>query len=240
MSIWRNWILRIDIITIFPEVFSPLFCSILKRAEESGKIQIEIHNLRDFAKDRHKTVDDAPYGGGSGMVMKVPILYEAVMAVKQLNPNAPVYLMSPQGKVLTQEKCRQFASLEGLILVCAHYEGVDERFVELACDGEISIGDYILTGGEIPAMVVADAVSRLIPGVIDSDSAAEESFTETLLDYPQYTRPAEFMGLKVPDVLLSGNHQEVKKWRDRQKIANTLKKRPELLEGAHAGSNCKK
>ena len=229
MSIWRRWILRIDIITIFPEMFAPLSCSILKRARESGKIEIGIHNLRDFAKDRHKTVDDAPYGGGSGMVMKVPILYEAVEETKKLNPGAPVYLMSPQGRVLNQETCRKLSRLNGLILVCAHYEGVDERFVELACDGEISIGDYVLTGGEIPAMVVADAVSRLVPGVIDPDSAAEESFTGELLDYPQYTRPPEFMGLRVPDVLLSGNHQEVRRWRDEQKVRNTMKKRPELL-----------
>lgn len=229
MSIWRRWILRIDIITIFPEMFTPLSCSILKRARESGKIEIGIHNLRDFAKDRHKTVDDAPYGGGSGMVMKVPILYEAVEEIKKLNPGAPVYLMSPQGRVLNQETCRKLSRLNGLILVCAHYEGVDERFVELACDGEISIGDYVLTGGEIPAMVVSDAVSRLVPGVIDPDSAAEESFTGELLDYPQYTRPPEFMGLRVPDVLLSGNHQEVRRWRDEQKVRNTMKKRPELL-----------
>lgn len=221
--------MRIDIITIFPEMFTPLSCSILKRARESGKIEIGIHNLRDFAKDRHKTVDDAPYGGGSGMVMKVPILYEAVEEIKKLNPGAPVYLMSPQGRVLNQETCRKLSRLNGLILVCAHYEGVDERFVELACDGEISIGDYVLTGGEIPAMVVSDAVSRLVPGVIDPDSAAEESFTGELLDYPQYTRPPEFMGLRVPDVLLSGNHQEVRRWRDEQKVRNTMKKRPELL-----------
>lgn len=164
------------------------------------------------------------------MLMKVSVLYEAVMAIKKQNPNAPVYLMSPQGKLLTQKKCRELSELEGLILVCAHYEGVDERFVDLVCDGEISIGDYVLTGGELPAMVIADAVARLAPGVIDAESAREESFTQTLLDYPQYTRPREFMGMKVPDVLLSGDHEKVRQWRENQKILNTLKKRPELLE----------
>ncbi len=222
--------MRIDILTIFPDIFSPLFSSILKRAQEAGLIKIILHDLRDFTKDRHRTVDDAPYGGGAGMLMKVSVLYEAVMAIKKQNPNAPVYLMSPQGKLLTQKKCRELSELEGLILVCAHYEGVDERFVDLVCDGEISIGDYVLTGGELPAMVIADAVARLAPGVIDAESAREESFTQTLLDYPQYTRPREFMGMKVPDVLLSGDHEKVRQWRENQKILNTLKKRPELLE----------
>lgn len=221
--------MRIDIITIFPDIFTPLSESIVKRAQEFGKAEICIHNLRSYANDRHKTVDDAPYGGGSGMVMKADILYNAVEDIKRTNSNAPVYLMSPQGRVLTQSFCRDLALKSGLILVCAHYEGVDERFVTLACDGEISIGDYILTGGELPAMVVADAVVRLIPGVIDSSSAEEESFTERLLDYPQYTRPPEFRGLSVPEILLSGDHGRIKKWRAEQKIENTKKKRPELL-----------
>jgi tRNA (guanine37-N1)-methyltransferase len=160
-------------------------------------------------------------------------LYKAVEFIKKQNPNAPVYLTSPQGKVLTQQMCREFSKLDGMILVCAHYEGVDERFIELACDGEISIGNYILTGGELPAMVIADSTIRLIQGVIDSQSAFEESFTDDRLDYPQYTRPLEFMGLKVPEILLSGNHEKIKKWRELQKTTNTLKKRPELLVKKH-------
>lgn len=215
--------------TVFPEMFTPLSYSIIDRAVKSELVELHIHNLRDFAEDNHKSVDDAPYGGGSGMVMTVPILYKAVEFIKKQNPTAPVYLTSPQGKVLTQEMCREFSKLDGMILVCAHYEGVDERFIELACDGEISIGNYILTGGEIPAMVIADSTIRLIQGVIDSQSALEESFTDDRLDYPQYTRPLEFMGLKVPEVLLSGNHEKIKKWRELQKTTNTLKKRPELL-----------
>ncbi len=221
--------MRIDILTVFPEMFTPLSYSIIDRAVKSKLVELHIHNLRDFAEDNHKSVDDAPYGGGSGMVMTVPILYKAVEFIKKQNPTAPVYLTSPQGKVLTQEMCREFSKLDGMILVCAHYEGVDERFIELACDGEISIGNYILTGGEIPAMVIADSTIRLIQGVIDSQSALEESFTDDRLDYPQYTRPLEFMGLKVPEVLLSGNHEKIKKWRELQKTTNTLKKRPELL-----------
>ena len=215
--------------TVFPEMFTPLSYSIIDRAVKSKLVELHIHNLRDFAEDNHKSVDDAPYGGGSGMVMTVPILYKAVEFIKKQNPTAPVYLTSPQGKVLTQEMCREFSKLDGMILVCAHYEGVDERFIELACDGEISIGNYIVTGGEIPAMVIADSTIRLIQGVIDSQSALEESFTDDRLDYPQYTRPLEFMGLKVPEVLLSGNHEKIKKWRELQKTTNTLKKRPELL-----------
>ena len=221
--------MRIDILTVFPEMFTPLSYSIIDRAVKSKLVELHIHNLRDFAEDNHKSVDDAPYGGGSGMVMTVPILYKAVEFIKKQNQTAPVYLTSPQGKVLTQEMCREFSKLDGMILVCAHYEGVDERFIELACDGEISIGNYILTGGEIPAMVIADSTIRLIQGVIDSQSALEESFTDDRLDYPQYTRPLEFMGLKVPEVLLSGNHEKIKKWRELQKTTNTLKKRPELL-----------
>jgi tRNA (guanine37-N1)-methyltransferase len=214
-------------------MFTPLSYSIIDRAVKSNLVELHIHNLRDFAEDNHKSVDDAPYGGGSGMVMTVPILYKAVEFIKKQNPNAPVYLTSPQGKVLTQQMCREFSKLEGMILVCAHYEGVDERFIELACDGEISIGNYILTGGELPAMVIADSTIRLIQGVIDSQSAFEESFTDDRLDYPQYTRPLEFMGLKVPEILLSGNHEKIKKWRELQKTTNTLKKRPELLVKKH-------
>ena len=223
--------MRIDIITIFPEMFVPLDLSIVKRAKNANFVQIYIHNLRDYTKDSHKTVDDAPYGGGSGMVMKPDILCLAVTDIKEQNPNAKVILMSPQGHVLTQEKCNDLSKTEGFILVCAHYEGVDERFVELMCDEEISIGDYVLTGGEIPAMVLTDAVVRQITGVIDSGSVAEDSFMDgSLLDYPHYTRPSVFEGLEVPAVLLSGNHSEIKKWRKHEKIRNTLKKRPELLE----------
>ncbi len=221
--------MKIDIITIFPDIFTPLDCSIIKRAKKSGKVEINIHNLRDYTEDSHRTVDDAPYGGGSGMVMKVVPLYKAVSEIKQLNHGAKVVFMSPQGKVLTQEKCRELSALEGLVIVCAHYEGVDERFVRLVCDEEISIGDYILTGGELPAMILADAVTRLLPGVIDEESAREESFTDGLLDYPHYTRPAEFLGLKVPEILLSGNHSEIGRWRSEQKVFNTFAKRPELL-----------
>ncbi len=229
--------MRIDILTIFPEIFAPLFSSIIKRAQNSGLVKIYIHNLRDYTGDLHRTVDDAPYGGGSGMVMKPDILYKAVMALKDLNPGAPVIFMSPQGKVFSQSKAREFSSLSGMILVCAHYEGVDERFVELACDEEISIGDYVLTGGELPAMVVSDAVIRLLPGAIDESSASEDSFTGTFLDYPHYTRPYEFMGKKVPDVLLSGDHAKIKKWRQQQQIVATYHKRPDLMVGMMTDKN---
>lgn len=225
--------MRIDIITIFPEMFIPLDLSIIKRAKNANLVEINIHNLRDYTHDSHKTVDDMPYGGGSGMVMKPDILYCAVSDIKKQNPNASVILMSPQGSVLTQEKCNDLSKADALILVCAHYEGVDERFVELMCDEEISIGDYVLTGGEIPAMVLADAVVRQISGVIDSESVAEESFMgNNLLDHPHYTRPPIFEGIEVPPVLLSGNHAEIAKWRRQEKIKNTFKKRPELLEHA--------
>ena len=223
--------MRIDILTIFPEFFVPLDFSIIKKAKLSGKVEIHIHNLRDYTHDAHKTVDDAPYGGGSGMVMKPDILCEAVTDIKKMNPCGKVIFMSPQGKVLTQDKCIELSESKGFILVTAHYEGVDERFVELICDEEISIGDYVLTGGEIPAMVLTDAVVRQIPGVIDSESLAQDSFMNgLLLDYPHYTRPPVFNGLEAPKVLLSGNHAEIAKWRKLQKIKNTFFKRPELLE----------
>lgn len=223
--------MRIDIITVFPEIFVPLESSIIGRARKAGQAQIFIHNLRDYTEDRHRTVDDAPYGGGSGMVMKIEPLYRAVEHIGALEPQPPrVILMSPQGKVLTQRRCREISLLKRILIVCAHYEGVDERFVEHVCDEEISIGDYVLTGGELPAMALADAVVRLLPGVIDEQSVAEESFTEGLLDYPHYTRPADFRGWKVPPVLCGGNHGEVRKWRNLQRISNTFRKRPELLE----------
>lgn len=222
--------MRIDILTIFPTMFTPLQISIVKRAVDAGIIELHIHDLRDYTEDLHKTVDDAPYGGGAGMVMKVSILHKAVTDIKSMNVGAPVIFLSPQGKSFDQNRALELSKLDGIILVCAHYEGVDERFVELCCDEEISIGNYVLTGGELPAMVVTDAVARMIPGVIDSESAADESFMGTLLDHPHYTRPPEFLGLEVPEVLRSGNHALIDTWRKEQRIVNTWKKRPELLK----------
>ncbi|MDD4170343.1 MAG: tRNA (guanosine(37)-N1)-methyltransferase TrmD [Desulfotomaculaceae bacterium] len=222
----------IDILTLFPEMFSgPLTSSILKRAQERGLIVFNLVNIRDFSTNKHHTVDDTPYGGGAGMVICPEPVFGAVKHVLVLREqmSSRVILMCPQGRPLDQALAVNLAKEKHLVMICGHYEGIDERVRELVTD-EISIGDYVLTGGELPAMVVADAVARLIPGVLGEDtSTAEESFNEGLLEYPQYTRPREYRGLKVPDVLLSGHHADIRKWRRRQSLLRTLACRPELL-----------
>lgn len=226
--------MRFDILTIFPDMFnSPFGHSILKRARESGIIGIDIVNIRDFAGDKHKMTDDYPYGGGSGMVMKPEPIAGAVRSVKEGHGSGRVILLTPSGGRFDQDIAKRLSSEQHLILICGRYEGVDERVREGFVDEEISIGDYILTGGEIPAMVVVDAVSRLIPGVLGcSESPEEESFSKDILEYPQYTRPPEFEGMRVPDVLLSGNHAEIARWRRMEALKKTFSMRPDLLEKA--------
>lgn len=225
--------MRIDIISLFPQMFEgPFSESLIKRAVENGLVQIKIHNLREYTHDRHHTADDYPYGGGPGMVLKPEPIFEAVEAIKG-DDKAEVVLLCPQGEVFSYQIAQEFAAIERLIFVCGHYEGVDERTREHLVDREISIGDYILTGGELAAMVVVDSVVRLIPGVLGSaESLQEESISWGLLEYPQYTRPPEFRGWTVPDVLLSGNHQEIARWRREQAIRRTFYRRPELLDKA--------
>jgi len=225
--------MRVDIITLFPSMFkNPFDESMIKRAKEKGILKIKLHDLRQFTHDKHRTVDDAPYGGGAGMVMKPRPLFEAVKKIKEeIDSSSRVILLSPQGRPFNQEKVKELAKERVLIFICGHYEGVDERVREHLVDEEISLGDYVLTGGELAAMVVVDAVARMLPGVLGSeDSAREDSFYEGLLDYPQYTRPSDFRGWKVPSVLLSGNHQKVKEWRRKKMLEATLRKRPDLLE----------
>jgi tRNA (guanine37-N1)-methyltransferase len=227
--------MRIDILTLFPEMFrGPFDQSILKRAMERGLVEINVHNIRDYTHDRHHTVDDYPYGGGHGMVMKPEPLFEATEAVvTQDARRGPIVLLTPQGRQLTQDIAAGLAKEERLLLICGHYEGVDERVHEHLVTDEISIGDYVLSGGELPAMVVVDAVVRLIPGVLGSTaSTIEESHSEALLEYPQYTRPAEFRDWAVPEVLLSGNHPEVARWRRQQSIVRTAQRRRDLLAKA--------
>ncbi|MCK4496189.1 MAG: tRNA (guanosine(37)-N1)-methyltransferase TrmD, partial [Candidatus Aminicenantes bacterium] len=220
--------MRVDIITLFPSMFkNPFNESMIKRAKEKGILKIKLHDLRQFTHDKHRTVDDAPYGGGAGMVMKPRPLFEAVEKIKEeIDSSSRVILLSPQGRPLNQEKVKELAKERVLIFICGHYEGVDERVREHLVDEEISLGDYVLTGGELAAMVVVDAVARMLPGVLGSeDSAREDSFYKGLLDYPQYTRPSDFRGWKVPSVLLSGNHQKVKEWRRKKMLEATLRKR---------------
>lgn len=221
--------MRIDILTLFPQMFSSLNESILKRAREKQLISVNLFDIRDFSRDVHKKCDDAPYGGGNGMVMTPQPLYDAIMSVK--TPASKVIYLSPKGQTFSDSKAREIAKEEHLIFVCGHYEGIDERVIELCVDEEISIGDYILTGGELACMVVVDALSRHITGVLgNEESAMEESFSAGLLEYPQYTRPQEFMGLGVPEVLLSGNHAEIAKYRNEQSLKLTLERRPDLLK----------
>jgi len=227
--------MRIDILTLFPSFFeSPLNESIVKRAREAGVLDINVHNIRDWAEGRHRVCDDYPFGGGPGMVMKPEPLVAAIEAVTDMDAaRGPVALMTPQGEVLTQALVRELAVQPRLTLVCGHYEGVDERVVELATTHEISIGDYLLSGGAPAALVVLDAVARLVPGVVGSDeSLVEESHSAGLLEYPQYTRPGDFRGSRVPDILLSGHHAEIARWRRRQQLLRTARRRPDLLAGA--------
>lgn len=222
-----------DILTLFPEVCRQ-YCqtSILGRAAAAGLIDVRLTDIRDFAHDRHRTVDDAPYGGGNGMVMMAPPLVEALESLPA-QPPAPVLLLSPRGRVFDQEAAREYSRLERLILVCGRYEGVDERFRRLKVDQELSLGDFVLSGGELAALAVVEAVSRLIPGVLGGeDSAARDSFSDGLLEHPHYTRPPEYRGLGVPEVLTSGNHAAIDRWRREQSLGATRQRRPELLERA--------
>jgi len=223
--------MRFDILTLFPRMFfSPFQESILGRAVQRGLVQIRIVNIRDFALDKHQVVDDTPYGGGQGMVMKVEPIGRAIEWVKAEDASARVIHMTPQGRPLDQERVRELSSFAHLALLCGRYEGIDERVRELFVDEEVSIGDYVLSGGEFAAMVVIDAVSRLLPGALGSDrSAVEDSFFNSLLEYPQYTRPLEFTGRTVPEVLLSGNHCAISRWRRKEALKRTLTRRPDLL-----------
>jgi tRNA (guanine37-N1)-methyltransferase len=223
--------MQIDILTLFPSMFEgPMTESILKRAQEKGLIEVRLYDIRDYTSDKHHTVDDTPYGGGGGMVMMPGPLIEAVEGVRGGDDQTPVILLTPQGRVFTQKVAQELSQYPRLILVCGRYEGFDERIRTLAATDEISIGDFVITGGELGAMIIVDAVSRLIPGVLGALWGAEEdSHAMGLLEYPHYTRPPEFRGLTVPDVLLNGNHAEIEKWRRREAIRRTWKRRPDLL-----------
>jgi tRNA (guanine37-N1)-methyltransferase len=224
--------MKFDIVTIFPDmVEAALAVGVIGRAREGGRLNIAVHNLRDFTNDRHRVVDDVPFGGGPGMVLKPEPLFAAVEALAEARgkPDA-VLLMSPAGRVLTQADARRWAGMRHLVVLCGRYEGVDDRVREHLATEEVSIGDYVLSGGEIPALVVVDVVARLIPGVVgDQGSVEAESFTRGVLDYPHYTRPAEFRGYRVPDVLVSGHHAEIRRWRRREALRRTSERRPELL-----------
>jgi tRNA (guanine37-N1)-methyltransferase len=222
--------MKIDVLTLFPAMFSgPLDESIIMRARKKGLLDLTVHQLRDWTHDRHKTVDDKPFGGGPGMLMKVEPLFEAVESLQRAETK--VILLSPSGRKFNQSIARELAKEKDLLLVTGHYEGFDERVREGLADDVLSIGDYVLTNGALPAMVVIDAVARLLPGVLGDDaSSADESFSQALLEYPQYTRPAEFRGMKVPEVLMNGNHAEIKKWRQEQSRLRTKEQRPDLLK----------
>lgn len=241
--------MRIDIISIFPEVFEPYFSrSIPGIARKKGKLKIRLHNLRDYTRDKHRKVDDRPFGGGPGMVMAAEPIFSAVEAIMRSVPSVMrraskrpgtqdarrktrIVVLSPQGKTLNQKTAQKLSKYKHLILICGHYEGIDERVRSRLADEEISVGDYVLTGGELAAMVLADCLSRLIPGVLGhKDSNKCESFTDSLLEYPQYTRPAEFRGMPVPEILLSGNHKKIREWREQEALRVTKKKRPDLLK----------
>ncbi len=219
--------MKIDILTLFPEMFAPLKESIIKRAVEDNKVEINIINIRDFANPPHYKCDDEPFGGGAGMVMLCEPLFKAIESVK--TDSSSIFYMSPRGKVFNQTIAREMSKLDHIILLCGHYEGIDQRVIDYFDIQELSIGDYVLTGGELPAMVVADSIIRLIPNVIRAESTVDESFTTNLLEYNQYTRPAEFRGMKVPDVLLSGHHKNIENWRHEQSIEITKRNRPDLL-----------
>lgn len=220
--------MKFDVLTLFPEMFEPLKQSIIKRAVEKNLIDINLINIRDFSEDKHNKVDDTPYGGGAGMLMKPDVVDRAYNSIK--SENAKVIYLTPQGKTLNQRIVRDLSKQEHLILLCGHYEGIDQRVLDKIVDEEISIGDYVLTGGELPAMVLIDSVSRYVDGVLSDESTDEESFSNGLLEYPQYTRPEIFDGVSAPEVLLSGHHENINKWRRCEALKNTYLKRPELLE----------
>lgn len=223
----------IDILTLFPNFFDNFLTeSIIKRAINDNKVEINIHNIRDYATNKHKQVDDYPYGGGAGMVLMCEPIFNAIESLKK--ENTKVIMMSPSGKTFNQEKAYSLSKEEHIILLCGHYEGFDER-IKTIIDEEISIGNFVLTGGEIPAMAIVDAVTRLIPGVISEDSLKDESFNNNLLDYPTYTKPADFRGLKVPEVLLSGHHKNIEKFREEERLKKTIENRKDLLGGDNNG-----
>lgn len=223
--------MRFDVLTLFPEMFAPVEQSIIGRAEKNNLIELNLINFREFSKDKQKHVDDCPYGGGAGMVIKPDVIYDAYRSiVDKLDYKPKLIYLTPQGKVFNQKMARELANEKHLILLCGHYEGIDQRVLDKVVDEEISIGDYVLTGGELPAMVLIDAISRNIDGVLDDESLVDESFNNDLLEYPQYTRPEVFMGEKVPEVLLSGHHANIEKWRRKKSLEITKKKRPDLIK----------
>jgi tRNA (guanine37-N1)-methyltransferase len=226
--------MQFDVFTLFPEVLeSYLQTSILKRAQQNNLLTVKLYNIRDWTTDRHHTTDDTPYGGGGGMVMKPEPIFSAVEAVCGVTPDYPVILLSPQGRIFNQQVALELAQFERLALLCGRYEGIDERVVEHLVSDEISIGDYVLTGGELPALILIDAISRFIPGVLgDPEGAQDDSHASGLLEYPHYTRPPEFRGWSVPEVLLSGDHGRIARWRREQALRRTLERRPDLLERA--------
>lgn len=227
--------MRIDILTLFTEMCDWVLCeSIIGRARAKGIIETHCHNIRDYTENKQKQVDDAPFGGGMGMIIQAQPVYDCFKAVEKMDKRKPyVIYMSPQGKTLTQQKALELSKLPRLVILCGHYEGVDERVLEEIVDEEISIGDYVLTGGELPALVLTDTVARLVPGVLSSDECfTEESHFSGLLEYPQYSRPRDWRGREVPEVLLSGHHLNIKKWRRQKSLERTFKKRPEMLEKA--------
>ena len=230
--------MKFNVLTLFPEMFSALDESIIGRGKEKGLIDINLINIRDFSKDKHKKVDDTPYGGGAGMVMEPTVVYDAFKSIQ--DENAKVIYLSPQGKTLNQQIVQNLAKEESITLLCGHYEGIDQRVIDEIVDEEISIGDYVLTGGELPAMVLIDSVSRYVKGVLKEDSVQEESFANGLLEYPQYTRPEIFLDKKVPEVLLSGHHENINKWRRHQALINTYLKRPDLLKEIELSKEDKK
>lgn len=220
--------MKIDILTLFPEMFAPINASILKRAQDKNLIEINIINFREFATNKHKSVDDVPFGGGDGMVLMCQPIFDAINSVK--TSDSKIIYMSPRGKTLKQSLAREYTKYEHLIILCGHYEGVDQRVIDYFNMEEISIGDYVLTGGELPAMVFVDTLSRLLPSVLNNDhSSVDESFSNNLLEYPQYTRPSVFEGMEVPKVLTSGNHKEIEKFRREQSLEITRRNRPDLL-----------
>ena len=229
--------MHIDVLTLFPEMFEGIFdLSIMKRAIDQKLVGIGLHNIRDYTHDKHHTADDYPYGGGAGMVLKPEPIFEAVESIEK-KAGTPIILLSPQGRLFTQRVAQELASHSQLILICGHYEGVDERVREHLASDEISIGDYVLSGGELAAMVVIDGVFRLVPGVLGSEaSPLDDSHVGGLLEYPQYTRPPQYRGWPVPEVLLSGNHAQISRWRREQAIRRTLERRPELLTRAELSS----
>lgn len=228
LNLIYNKSVKIDILTLFPNMFSPLFESIIGRAKDSGKLEINIIDIREFSKDKHKKCDDTPFGGGAGMVMTAQPIFDAIKSV--ITKKSKLIYLSPKGEVFKQEKAVELSKEEHLIFLCGHYEGIDERILDIFKPLEISIGDYVLTGGELPAMVVVDAIARNIEGVLARNSLDEESHSNGLLEYPQYTRPQVFQGLEVPEVLLSGNHEEIRKWREQKSIEITKLRRGDMLK----------